>query len=406
MNDFAYIITGAGAAGLSLVYHFGQTDLAQQRVLLIDQSPKTRNDRTWCFWESGDGVFEPVVFRSWDHLWFYGEQQAERLKIAPYRYKMIQGGDFYRFVNDWVATQPNITRLYDTVERVEEAAGGVTIWVDGQPYHGRWAFNSIYRPEPQRPGYHSWLQHFKGWVITTPKAAFDPGAAIFMDFRIDQGADVRFGYVLPYDERTALIEYTFFSSELVAQEVYDAGLKQYINEYLGIDSYAIQHVEFGVIPMTDIPFARRPSPHVMNIGTAGGMTKASTGYTFQRIQKQSRRIVESLLTTGQPFYPESLLKRHALMDSVLLNVLDSGRESGKAFFHRLFSKNSPQRVLRFLDEETSLWEDLALMSTVNVPAFMVATLDVASQRVWRLKDDISEREGKHPRTPRHLNRPT
>ncbi|MCG8350158.1 MAG: lycopene cyclase family protein, partial [Chloroflexales bacterium] len=183
-------------------------------------------------------------------------------------------------------------------------------------------------------------------------------------------------------------------------------LKQYIREYLGIDSYAIQHVEFGIIPMTDIPFVRRPSPHVMNIGTAGGMTKASTGYTFQRIQKQSRRIVESLLATGQPFYAESMLKRHALMDSVLLNVLDTGRESGKAFFNRLFSKNSPQRVLRFLDEETSLWEDLALMSTVNVPAFMAATLDVASQRVWRLKDGISVLGGKLLRSSRHLNKPT
>jgi lycopene beta-cyclase len=129
-----------------------------------------------------------------------------------------------------------------------------------------------------------------------------------------------------------------------------------------------------------MPFQRRPSPHVMNIGTAGGMTKASTGYTFQRIQAQSRRIVASLQATGQPFYPEPRVNRHGLMDSVLLNVLDTRRERGKVFFEQLFTRNDPQQVLRFLDEETTLLEDMAMMVTVNIPAFVASSLDVAGRR--------------------------
>lgn len=381
MNEYDYIIAGAGAAGLSLAYYMGQSALADKRVLLIDPDTKTRNDRTWCFWEAGASPFEQVISRSWDHLWFHAEQRSARISIAPYRYKMLQGIDFYRFLHAWLATQPQVTRLKGAVERIDERAEGVAVRAAGRTYYGRWAFNSIYQPHPAAPGYRSWLQHFKGWVITTPRPVFDTGAATFMDFRVEQANEVRFVYVLPYDERTALVEYTIFSPHLAPQEVYDGGLKQYIAEWLGVASYAIQHIEFGVIPMTDMPFARRPSRHVMNIGTAGGMSKASTGYTFQRIQKQSRQIVASLLAEGQPFYAEAPLKRHALMDSVMLNVLDSGRESGRAFFSRLFARNSPQRVLRFLDEETSLLEDLALMATVNIPAFMAGTLDVASQRV-------------------------
>lgn len=380
MSDFTYIIAGGGAAGLSLVYHLGQAGLLDGRVLLIDQVRKAQNDRTWCFWEAGAGPFEPVVAHRWGHLWFHSDGDSRRLAIAPYTYKLIQGGDFYRYMDAWLAGQPAVTRLQGRVEAIADGPGGVTATVDGKVYRGRWAFNSIPTPTPPPPGYAALLQHFKGWVIRAPRPVFDPGAATFMDFRVEQGRDVRFVYVLPFDEYTALVEDTYFSPAVLPQEVYDRGLRRYIAEQIGLDSYVIEHVEYGVIPMTDVPFARRPSPHVMNIGTAGGMTKASTGYTFQRIQRQSRQIVERLRATGQPFYTEPPLSRHALMDSVLLNVLDTGRERGKTFFEQLFSRNSPQRVLRFLDEETSLLDDLALMTTVNIPAFMVSSIDVAGRR--------------------------
>ncbi len=383
MNQFDYIIVGGGAAGLSLAYHLGLAGLGDRRVLLLDQEPKRRNDRTWCFWEIGAGAFEPVVARSWDRLWFYGEDAPAQIEIAPYRYKLIHGSDFYRYMDDWLATQPNITRRYGRVERIDDHADGVSVTVDGQAYTGDWAFSSIYVPEPVPPGYTYWLQHFKGWEITTPTPTFDPTAATFMDFRVEQGNEVRFVYVLPYSERTALVEYTIFSPALADQAFYDAGLKHYISGQLGIASYEIEHVEYGVIPMTDLPFARRPSPHVITTGTAGGMTKASTGYTFQRIQRQSRQIVASLRSTGQPFYPEPSFSRHALLDSVLLNVLDSCRESGKTFFSQLFSRNSHPQVLRFLDEDSSLQEDLAMMTTVNIPIFLSSALDLVGRRAWK-----------------------
>lgn len=379
MPDFDYIIAGGGAAGLSLLHHLGQAGMHDQKVLLVDYVRKEQNDRTWCFWEVGEGPFEQVVAHSWDHLWFHGDHQSRRLAIAPYRYKLIQGGDFYRFMDAQLAERPGVTRLQGRVEAFEDSADGVTVRVDGQRFSGRWAFNSIAALAPTRPGHAAWLQHFKGWVISAPTPVFEPQAATFMDFRVEQGPHVRFIYVLPFDAHTALVEDTYFSPTVLPQAVYDAGLRSYISEYLGLSSYTIGHVEYGVIPMTDAPFQMRQSPHVMNIGTAGGMTKASTGYTFQRIQRQSRMITAQLRSSGQPFYTDRGGWRHALMDSVLLNVLDTGRERGKTFFQQLFERNQPQQVLRFLDEESSLLEDLDLMSTVNLSAFMAAAFDVASR---------------------------
>jgi lycopene beta-cyclase len=382
-EPYDYIIAGAGAAGLSLAYHMVQAGLGNKRILLLDRAPKTTNDRTWCFWEVGENPFEAVVFRRWNQIWFHGEGISRRLQIAPYAYKMIRGIDFFGFMHQWAAKQPNIHLHYGEITHIQEDPGGVRVEVEGQPFVGRWAFSSLYKPLPRQPHHHHLLQHFKGWVVRAPGPVFDAEAATFMDFRLEQQGEVRFGYVLPFDARTALVEYTLFSAELLSPEAYDAGLREYLEGLLGLERYEVLETEFGLIPMTDAPFVRRPSPHVMNIGTAGGCTKASTGYTFKRILHQSRRIAKALAQTGQPFYPEPAFSRHAWMDSVLLHVLEARLSPGKQIFSDLFRKNPSQRVLRFLDEETSLLEDLQIMSSVDIPAFLRATLAVGRSR-WPL----------------------
>ncbi|WP_299430382.1 lycopene cyclase family protein [uncultured Meiothermus sp.] len=379
-GHYDYIIAGAGASGLSLAYHMVQAGLRDKKILLLDRAAKTTNDRTWCFWEVGQNSFERVVFRRWNQIWFHGEGVSRRFNIAPYAYKMIRGIDFYTFMSQWVLQQPNISVRYGEISHIQEGEGGAVVGLDGQTFAGQWVFNSLYKPAPKNPRHHYLLQHFKGWVIQTPEPVFDTEAATFMDFRLEQRGEVRFVYVLPFDPHTALVEYTLFSPEPLRPDDYDAGLREYLGRWLGLERYEIQESESGIIPMTDAPFARQQSPRVMNIGTAGGRTKASTGYTFLRIQKQSRRIADSLMQTGQPFYPEPVFNRHACMDSVLLNVLDSRRSPGKRIFSDLFRKNPPQRVLRFLDEETGLLEDLQIMSSVDIRTFVSAALAVGRRR--------------------------
>jgi len=384
MPDYDLIIAGAGAAGLSLAYHLVGGGLAERSILLLDRAPKTANDRTWCFWEQGPGPFEALVFRRWEQVWFHGAGGSRRLELAPYTYKMLRGIDFYRFMSDWVARQPNLTVRYGEITHIEEADGGGRVWLDGKPLEARWVFSSLYQPPPRRPGRQYLLQHFKGWRLETPHPAFDPEAATFMDFRIPQNGETRFVYVLPLDPRQALVEYTVFSAECLRPEAYDAGLEQYLSQHLGLEpgGYTRLEQEFGVIPMTDLPLPVRQSPHVLRIGTAGGRTKPSTGYTFQRIQEQSRRIAESLYKTGQPFYRQPKANRYALFDSVLLEVLSSQRELGERVFADLFSKNPPARVLRFLDEASSLAEDWAILNSVNRSAFARGALEVLRHRLF------------------------
>lgn len=379
--DYDIIIAGAGAAGLSLAYHLGQAGI-NQRILLLDREAKQHNDRTWCFWEIGSGPFEEVVYRQWDNIWFHAPNFSRRYAIAPYRYKMIRGSDFYQYMHQWLNHHPNIQVRYGEVESIQNTANGAKVVFAGQTLSAKWVFSSLYQPQNVQAPYHHLLQHFKGWVVQTPNPVFDTQAATFMDFRIEQEGSVRFVYVLPFDAHTALVEYTLFSPQVLSQAEYDTGLRSYLSQHLGISEFSIQHQEFGVIPMTDAPFAPTQT-HVIPIGTAGGRTKASTGYTFQRIQQQSAQIVQSLLRFGHPHPPKPRFHRFDWYDSVLLNVLARGRTEGRGVFTALFRSNPAHQVLHFLDERTRFWQDVRLLSSVDIPAFTAAMLDVVSKRLHK-----------------------
>ncbi|MFZ1263071.1 MAG: hypothetical protein WAT34_06125, partial [Chitinophagaceae bacterium] len=68
-----------------------------KKILLIDKEPKTKNERTWCFWEKESGFFEEVVYRKWDTVSFLSNEFYAAMNIVPYRYKMIRGIDFYNY---------------------------------------------------------------------------------------------------------------------------------------------------------------------------------------------------------------------------------------------------------------------------------------------------------------------
>jgi lycopene beta-cyclase len=370
-----YLIAGAGAAGLNLLRALDSAGLGDKRVLLADRAPKTVNDRTWCFWEQGDNPLEALIHRSWSKLAFHSDGLSKLLNPAPYRYKMLRGIDFYRHMDAFIATRPNITRVYGDIGEIRNTAEGAALDIAGQTYSGAYAFSSVPLPEPPRdPRRHYLLQHFLGWVIETEEARFDPSVATLMDFRILQEGDTRFVYVLPLSERSALVEFTVFSRALLPRPAYVAHLRHYVETALGIDEFQITHDEFGVIPMSDAPAAPGPGGNVLQIGTAGGATKPSTGYTFLRTQRQARRIAEALRRGLPP--PRLRTGRFDVFDSTLLNVLDSGAQQGAHVFRDLFKHNPSALIFKFLDEDTSMLEDLKIMSSVNIPVFTRALLSV------------------------------
>ena len=374
MKHFDYIITGAGGAGLSLIHHLCQSPLKDKNILIIDKATKDSNDRTWCFWEQEHGPFEEIVYRSWDQLSFHSQTYSRDFKIDPFRYKMIRGIDFYRYVQERTIGHANIEWLQTEVQNISTEGEKVVVRAAGQSFSADWCFNSILFQPINKEQTNYLDQHFKGWVIQTETPAFSPERATLMDFRIDQKGETRFVYVLPMDSRRALIEVAIFSNSILKSAEYDLILDQYIEEYIATTNYEITHEEFGIIPMTDYPFTR-VEDRVIHIGTAGGDTKASTGYTFWRMQKHLLQMVGELVKTGIPSIKPTLWqKRFQLYDSTLLRVLEEDRMAGDELFTHLFRKNPPQRLLRFLNDESNFVEELALMSSVPTAPFLRAFL--------------------------------
>ncbi len=386
MKRYDYIIAGAGLAGLSLAYYMNQSVLRNKTILILDKDEKKQNDRTWCFWEKiGQNSFEPVVFRKWDQVYFYGDGGFEKkLDLGDYVYKWIRGLDFYNFVRTELAGNPNITFITATIERLSDTSdGGFVITEQGQ-FIADYVFDSITPLRLDNPHCHNMIQHFKGWEITTPTPFFDPSCPIMMDYRVEQtGLGVRFGYVLPMSETRALVEYTLFSDKLLAPEDYDRELHTYLRDYLKIEDFTIESEEFGVIPMTDVRPKTSKRNHVIRIGTSGGYVKASTGYAFKRTQRFTQHLVRQLLTVGKPVRRKKTLRRwfKSLLDSTLLNVLLEQRYSGRAVFTRLYKNNPTSRLFAFLDEDTSFREDLRIMSTVPLWAFIQGMMAALVKRI-------------------------
>jgi lycopene beta-cyclase len=339
------------------------------KILLVDKELKNKNDRTWCFWEKSQGYFESIVYNSWENLLFASDEKKIRLDIAPYRYKMIRGIDFYNYCFQKISLQKNILIAYGNVELIGERETLVTL--EGRPLltTNTIVFNSI--PTIDKTSrYHQLLQHFKGYVIEAPDSTFDEENATLMDFGVSQENGTTFAYILPFTASKALIEFTLFSPSLLKQEEYDEALRHYISFRLGIKSYTITETEFGVIPMTNQPF-KFYDKGFYNIGTAGGNTKPSTGYTFHFIQVQSERILNDLLNTGKPsHYKKS--KKFGFYDSTFLNVLASGKLPGKIVFTKLFEKNKASDIFKFLNNDTTLLEDISILRSLPPKEFLKA----------------------------------
>jgi lycopene beta-cyclase len=371
---YDYIIAGSGCAGLSLLYRLLKTPLLQDKsILVIDQDHKKSNDRTWCFWEKSPGLFESIVHAKWNKLEFLSTEFKKELNLESYTYKMIQGIDFYNFVINYAKKFKNVSFVQETINSIDNIDKKAVLKTTKNRYTANYIFNSTNLFNPKINEQNSLLQHFKGWIIKTEKPVFNPEIGRLMDFRVSQENGATFMYVLPTSTTEALVEYTLFSPRVLDKEVYTLELKKYIKEELEIDNYTLIHEEFGVIPMSLAKFEQNPKLNVINIGTSGGYTKASSGYTFQFIQKNIIEIINNLVEGNNIIHPTSFKnKYYQWTDRTLLDVLLSNKLTGKDVFTQMFQKVPVEKILAFLGNESSFLEDLLIFKSFPVKPFLTS----------------------------------
>jgi len=388
------VFLGGGCATLSLLTRLIESGAcADKRFLIIDPSDKRSNDRTWCFWEKGSGYFEKLVHHEWGTLDFKQAEFSAGLEMGGYRYKMIRGIDFYEYCLCALHASGQVDFLQDEITYFQVEipdSHGEMLHLTGKKT-GKFRvktdllFNSI-PPElgKKQPGVVNLLQHFKGVIVESDQFNFDPNRATLMDFRVSQTEGTTFIYVLPLSKSRALVEYTLFTASLLTLEQYNQEIADYIKAFLGVGDYKIVEEEFGIIPMTTQQFPWYVNG-AFNIGTAGGQTKGSSGYTFHFIQKRSAQLATLLQNSSDWSQLKSTLiklpgdaQRFQFYDRVLLQVLAANYCPGDMVFATLFEKNPAHRVFQFLDNETSLLQELQIISSLPTWPFLKAAL-----KSWR-----------------------
>jgi lycopene beta-cyclase len=363
-KEIDFIICGGGISGLLLANALNKDSFFKDHhILLIEKETKNTNDRTLCFWEQNSGSFDLLLFNKWSMAQFSSDKLKLEFDLSPYNYKMLRSKKFYAQYSAELKNNKNITLIKAKIKNFKSEDNSTIVYTDQGSFISKFVFNSIFNPKTlyNQKKYPVLQQHFIGWFINTAKASFDPEKILFMDFDIPQNDLTRFIYVLPFDSQNALVEYTLFSEHLINNEDYENGIREFLSSKR-ISNYTINEVEQGSIPMSCFPLEKLNTPSLMHIGTAGGWTKASTGFTFMNTNRQVSRLVE-FLKQKKTLNTFKTISRYRFYDLLFIDVLSKHNGQGSKLFERMFLKNSPLTIFRFLDEETTFIEELKIMSS-------------------------------------------
>lgn len=375
ISNYDFIILGGGASGLLLAYKMSnESFFSGKSILIIDEEKKSKNDRTWCFWEKEAGLYDDILTKKWGNIIFKSDDVNLNKDISPYHYKMLRSKNFYQKMWETLELKPNITFYKDKVLEINQKNDVAEVKTKKEIFTSKVVCNSILfgTSHLNQSKYPVLQQHFIGYFVKTESPVFDDDAATFMDFTVPQKGNTRFMYVLPYKKNEALFEYTLFSKKLLKEQKYKDAIVNYLLEK-GIKNYEIIETEQGSIPMTSYEFWKKNSKNVVNMGTAGGWSKASTGFTFKNINKNTSKLIEHL-KTKKPLNEFKIKNRFWFYDMLLLDILASKNHLGASIFSRMFRKISVQKIFKFLDEETSFIEELSIFTKMKIPLFTKALL--------------------------------
>ena len=373
--DYDIVISGGGCAGLSLAWHLYRHGPADKRILLIDPETRDRNPRTWCYWNPDAVPFHHLRRHSWKRFTIHTSQKELTCRAGSFPgYHAIDSGTYRNWIYGDIAGHPRLEIRHTHTDSWNETNKQVTVQTgEGDVTAGILFQNHHRESDPYRSSRLGIRQHFIGREIETDRELFNPASATFMDFRVDQTRGLAFMYVLPWSERSALFEFTFFTPEICEDHVYENGIRTYLDTHYGLKEphYSTIRTERGVIPMTENLYLRG-TRRVRPIGVISGAVKPSSGYAFTRIQKQCRYYADQLKYHEIPSYYPPSPPRFRLYDRIMLRIIKDQPATAVQAFARLFSSVPTSRMLRFLDEETKPKEEVSILNSVPRLKFLNA----------------------------------
>ena len=355
MKEFDYVIIGGGCAGLSLAYELEIHEKLKDKTLaIIEPRKEYKRDKTWSFWKVAPHNFDDCVKKNWENFSINIPGKTNYLECKNFPYQSIDSGLFYEKIKNKLKKNENVF-FFKNIEEINKQNSLV--------------FNSV--PNIKKNHLNLW-QHFCGVEIKTDNDIFDEKIFNLMDFDCEQRESVHFFYTLPYTKNRALVETTWLSKmNDNSQKDYENQINNYIKNNLKIKNYEITYKEEGAIPLF-YPLNKNEKNKI-NIGTAGGMTRLSTGYTFLNIQEHSKYIRENIdnISNAKKF---EIDRKYQFLDEIFLRVLEKNPEKMSDVFFRMF-KTSPKTVIKFLSNKSNFLEDLSIIFKMPKLIFIKALFD-------------------------------
>jgi lycopene beta-cyclase len=373
--DLAF--AGTGLAALSLAVRL--VDLPNPpRMVLIDPRTVASRDRTWCHWQLHDHPFTEAISHRWNDWTVSFGSVSTTIHSAAHPYVRIPSDRLYRAAIEKLSSAPTVAFLQGvSVTAITERPDQTVLHLsDGRKLSSAWAFDS----RPPEDGNAPWRQIFRGLELHATEATFDRHAVTLMDFHSASPAGIRFFYVLPLANDTALVEDTWLVPADHTPTFSDEDIINYARTKLGTADWQIRHREEGNLPMGLRPAKAIPSPtrnpsRVIRWGTPGGAVRASSGYAFSRIQRASKAMAEHWARNAcpSPFvsHESSIL---TWMDRVFLRVMDLHPERVPEFFLRLFQRVPAESLIRFLESEPRNEDLLRVMKALPPLPFLSAAI--------------------------------
>ncbi|UYL07855.1 lycopene beta-cyclase CrtY [Bdellovibrio sp. SKB1291214] len=268
--EFDCVIVGGGLSG-GLLLHGLKVFQPDLQVLLIEREPQLSSHQTWCFHTTdlpADAQWlSTVISKKWSR---------QKVAFPDYErflnqeYNAIRAHEFAAFLtnNYFESIRFNCEVLGLDAQHV--------VLKDGSTVQSKMVIDA--RGWSQSENKNHGYQKFVGWDVTLTKP-HGLDYAFLKDVRVPQIDGYRFFYLLPWTEKSLLVEDTYYSNfpDLDADAVGER-IQDYLNEQ-GWTVESIERKESGCLPLPFFESQARRSEYIC-LGARSELFHAVTGYTF------------------------------------------------------------------------------------------------------------------------------
>ena len=279
-------IIGAGLSGLTL----GNSLLSKKikNFILFEKNTHLKNDKTYSFW-SGPGLFD--IKRSfsvkpkkeWSQIEIKVKNKSYKIDLGSYRYACYSSESILDELYKKITKEGIKVERGHSINHVKKNHDGWEVKLKTKKI----LLKNVIDSRPNKifdDKYPSLKQVFVGSEIISNQNIFNENVVTLMDF-FESNKNVIFTYILPFSKNKALIETTFFSSEInfkQVEKIHNLTLKKF-------DIKEITRTEQAVLPMS--PYIdRKMVEQYFRIGNFAGASRPASGYAFTRIALWANQI--------------------------------------------------------------------------------------------------------------------